>query len=193
MCDHPYTLNKSLQVLENLLFRIFLIGYLDYCIANRSWLSYTCIFKIFSCSRLNNSFLDNLISLSWLIIRYLESGLTEHFAPYKMEIVFTVTRGWKSMTNKYLRDFRLLSLSKSWWLMRRLGQIKFKLALVFNFTKNLYKFLESASDVVSIWKLLELPGYLLGFKEWQRRVLPHLLVVSITISMSTDDKINIMA
>jgi hypothetical protein len=187
MCNHSYTLNKSLQILKNLLFRIFLIRYLDYCIANRSWLSYACIFKIFTYGWFNHSFLNNLISLSCRVLGYLKCGLTEHFTPYKMEVVFAVTRSRESMANQNLCDFRLLSLSESWWFMRWLRQIKFKLALVFNFAKNLNKFLESSGYVISIRKLLELPSYLLGFEEWQRRVLPHLLVVSITISMSTND------
>jgi hypothetical protein len=71
--------------------------------------------------------------------------------------------------------------------------IESKFGLILNFTKDLNKFLQSASNIVCVRKFLKLPRYLLCRLKCQRRVLPHLLVICIAIAVCSNNKVDIMA
>jgi hypothetical protein len=74
-----------------------------------------------------------------------------------------------------------------------LGQIKPKFGLVLDLAEDLHKFLEAAGDVVCVGELLELPANLLRLEEGQLRILSHLLVVRVAISMRPDYQVDVMA
>lgn len=76
--------------------------------------------------------------------------------------------------------------------MLLLGQIKPEFGLVLDLAEDLYKFLEAAGDVVCVGELLELPADLLRLEEGQLRILSHLLVVGVAISMRPDDQVYVV-
>ena len=97
------------------------------------------------------------------------------------------------MIYKSLIENDLFFKGKPCWFLSRLDHIKAQVLPVFILCNNLHKLLKPSSDVVSIWKLRVLALDLFTLVKAHRLISPHLRVHRISVLVSPEKKVNVMA
>lgn len=167
------------------------------------------LFLLLISSRIFNHLNINILYISFflsccLFFQFLFSldtlHLVKHFIAQKLKIALVVNfiarvagKNWQTIIAKNIADDLFLFVREKSWLWSINWLFKTQVDLKFTFAENLNQFLETTGDIVCIRKLIKLALYLLCCIETQFLVAAHGRVIRISIFVSADQQIDIMA